>query len=269
MKLAHAAFVYPRLELNYVKEWMDYHERMGVDHVYMTLHLNHPLDKPLSVEQIRWMKKPGVPYVMDGTELELVARLKDSIKDHINRGRVTFNTIRRKLDTTGTSHRGDQVSSYKWAANSLRKRHSAEWAWMLVGDIDEFFLPVPPKKTLKDLLINLPPRVGGLRCGCVIHPSRYDHAELQWNTYIPVIGQRYAVSKYMCNVNCTAVPTIHWPTPLPGFTVMLNHSFHVHHFRGFDKYAIVHYGWPTQAYRTYVTKQTGEPFVIHKTLPTK
>jgi hypothetical protein len=269
MKLAHAVFVYPRLEVPYVREWLDYHEAMGVDHVYMTLHLNEPRDRPLPRERIVWQKKPKVPYIMGGTENDTVDALMINIKDHIDRKRITIRTATRKQDSTGISHRPDQVRAYQWAAKQLRDRHDPNWSWLVVNDIDEFMVPIVQHHNLKQVIareLERQPRASALRCRCVIHPSRYDGPTLAWNTYTPVAGQQHCVSKYICDIRRTGALQIHMAKPLPGYLTVMEPCFYVHHFRGFDKYALVKFGWPTPAHKQYVTKPSNEPFVIRHTL---
>jgi hypothetical protein len=266
MKLSHAVFVYPRIELFYIKEWLDYHEKQGIDHVYISVHLNNPRNKKLNFEQILWTKKPGIPYVKDYTEDELFLILKEKIKDHIDKNRITFNLIDRKIDRDGKSHRKDQINSYNWAKNQVLSKRDSDWDWLLVGDVDEFFVPEDARKTIKEIICQEKrKKISSLRCWCVMHPSRYDFpcGDLPWNIYINKAGARLCTSKYASKCSSTNQFLIHWSIPNVGFETEFNPSFNVHHFRGFNYCDINLKGWPIKN-RLYKSKKDDEPYFIKK-----
>jgi hypothetical protein len=273
MKLSHAVFVYPRIELNYIKEWLDYHEKQGVDHVYMTLHLNEPRDKILDFSQIVWTKKPNIPYVKEYTENELVDIFKEKIRDHINRDRITLNFSTRLTDTTGKSHRLDQRNSYKWAQKEIINKQNLEYQWLLVSDVDEFFVPENPNFTMKQIVSEIQDdTIGSLRCWCVIHPSRYDYPinELPWNIYIQNAGQNLLESKYVARCQSTEDFALHWSLPKSGYSTVFNPSFNIHHFRGFDDIDKkgrlawrLESAWPKKS-RKYFEKKPEDSYIIYK-----
>lgn len=273
MKLSHAVFVYPRIELPFLNEWLNHHEKLGVDHVYMTLHLNIPLDQVPTEKRMKWRKKLGAPYIVEGTELELVENLKNSIKGHIDRDRITINFAERNVeyseDHSGDHHCPAQCESYEWAKKKIIERSDPQWDWLLVCDVDEFFVPENPNKSIKDVILEeKDPNVSSLRCCCVNHPTRHDYplGELPWNTYTQHVGIKLSSSKYACSARRTKSFSIHWSYPDEGSITRFSPPMNVHHFCGFNKNSIVDnliHAWPPEN-RLYSTKESNSPYILKK-----
>jgi hypothetical protein len=108
-------------EKKYLKEWIEYHRRIGVDHIY--LYNNNSNDRP-----------------------------SDILKSYIYKGYVTLTYWPDFLDEKGLKDDyiwplSTQVSAYE----NAKMRAIEETEWMIFLDIDEFLIPVPPKK-LADVL---------------------------------------------------------------------------------------------------------------------
>lgn len=112
MKVAICAMC--RLENRYIKEWIEYYRKLGIDHIY--LYDNNDIDGE---------------------------RLTNVISDEVDKGYVTITEV---CGREALNKAGNQSGCYTTCFNN----HKHEYDWFGFVDIDEFVYL--PEKTLKDFL---------------------------------------------------------------------------------------------------------------------
>lgn len=122
-------------ETPWMKEWLEYHRLIGVDHFY--LYNNDSTDHYAELLD---------PYVKEGI-VELIEWC--SCDAH------------KIMDNTGTAHEPYQTAAYN---ECLKKRALGKAKWVAVVDIDEFIVPVSGLKSFHQLLDKMAKKgVGSLK----------------------------------------------------------------------------------------------------------
>jgi hypothetical protein len=143
--LCSAAFAYCRLELPFIAEWTDYHLSLGVDHIFLGLHINDEYQTP---EAFLPAKRPFPSlYVLDGSEGDVVAEFLDQLRPF--RNRLTFRLHRRTAFGLFTECQA-QEEHY----NRVLALHREDFEWIAVHDIDEFLVPTEHQSLAEALSIH-------------------------------------------------------------------------------------------------------------------
>lgn len=100
MKLSIYTQIFPRLETFFVDEWIKYHLKLGVDHIYIydngLKSTESPTDINYKIENefkgTKWAKKPNADYFLDYSDDEIYDHLYEIIKKY--KKQVTLKTWR-------------------------------------------------------------------------------------------------------------------------------------------------------------------------------
>ena len=226
--LCSAALAYPRAELPFIAEWLDYHLSLGVDHIFLGIHLNEEFRSP---EFLMPAKRPfPAMYRLEGTEGDTLLEFHAEIAPF--RNRLTTLLFRRD-DHRLRTHNGAQFDLYR----HVRDRHRCNFEWVAVHDIDEFLVP-REHDDLKSALRSLPDEVSALRMRQVICESRWhdDHKPVN----APVLSRHRRLSEVIPASHgaktisrLSRVKQLYIHHSLVDGPVTCNDSILHYHFRGF------------------------------------
>lgn len=162
-KLSSASLAYPRMELPFIAEWLDYHLSLGVEHVFLGLHLNEEFSPR---ETLLPAKRPFPSlYRLDESEGDVLAEFMLATEPFRKRI-TTWLFPRRNSDVHGEC--GCQCDLYR----RILEAHASDIEWLAVHDIDEFLVPAK-HRTLTDVLDGLEDSVAGIRMRQVVCEARW------------------------------------------------------------------------------------------------
>lgn len=235
--LCAAALAYPRAELPFIAEWLDYHLALGVGHVFLGIHLNEEFRPPGFLMPA---KRPyPAMYRLEGTEGDVLADFLDRIAPF--RNRVTTLLFRRD-DWRLRTQNGAQLALYRHA----RDRARDHFRWIAIHDIDEFLVPTTSH--------DLPSALERIDDGISAVVMRQVICEARWNgdftpSDTPVLSRHRRLSriipgthgqKTISRLAKTRHLYIHH-SMVEGETLR-NESILLYHFRGFPKHTEIDIG---------------------------
>lgn len=144
MRIAASLFSYPRMEFPFIADWLEYYLAMGIDRVYIGMHVN-----AFQNDSIVWAKKPVTAiYHPELKEEEVLLRFLKAVEPF--RNAVVLMWYNRDADKGREgAHRESQVRFY----NDVRRLIQYDYDWCVVADTDEFMVP-QIHKDLRQLLLS-------------------------------------------------------------------------------------------------------------------
>lgn len=228
MKICSVALAYPRFELDFIAEWVDYHLAIGVDRIFLGLHVN---EENVVREHLIPPKRPYPRmYHLEGSEGDILSEFHHRIEPF--RARVKTFLFRRD-DNRYHLHCEQQKELYQLVLDRYRN----DFDWVAVHDIDEFIVPVR-KPDLKSALLEYGPEVGAARMLQVI-------CEPRWNEVFepvsePVLSRHRRMKgvvphchgcKTISRFSHTSKLDIH--TSIVSGAVVQDDAIRIYHYRGF------------------------------------
>lgn len=165
-RIGAVAIAYPRGELPFLGEWLEYHLTLGVSHVFLALHVNEDL---VPTNQYLPVKRPYPPmYELDLTEADVLRATFAEIRP-FKRHVTTYLLHRRGLqEFLGPVH--TQARFY----NEVLAQQRTSFDWIAPFDVDEYLVPQPPFESIPAALASYPPDVGAVEMEQVIVTPRWD-----------------------------------------------------------------------------------------------
>ena len=117
-----------RDEARFLKEWIEYHRLIGVEHFYLTNH-----------KSVDHFQEVLDPYIQMGL-VELRHETKDTASGSSNKTRIAARRITKDWNNI-------QITAYQWALEKAKQ----ETKWLVAIDTDEFLVP-KNGETLKGIL---------------------------------------------------------------------------------------------------------------------
>lgn len=236
-RLCTAALAYPRGELPFIEEWLEYHLALGVEHVFLALHVNEDLLAPHKYLTVR-RPYPGM-YKLEGTEADVVGEFLAAVRpfsDH-----VTTYLLHRVYEAEPHGHRAAQRHLY----NSVLAMHRDTYDWICPHDIDEYLVPQAPFETLGDALADCPDRYAAVVAEQVIVRPRWDGDDRRprpaplivpdlprCSEIVPSDQAHHGVKTF---VRCHAATALdlHLPYLVAGAQALVDRRILQYHFHGF------------------------------------
>ena len=139
MKLSIYTQIFPRLEIFFLDEWIEYHLRLGVDHIYIYDNGLKSTESPTEVDcklesefkQIKWAKKPDADYFLDYSDDEIYDHLHKLVKKYHTQ--VTLKLWRPKIECPYYERIFCQCKGY---LNCINENKRDQW-WIHI-DPDEY-----------------------------------------------------------------------------------------------------------------------------------
>ncbi|MBK26021.1 MAG: hypothetical protein CME70_18635 [Halobacteriovorax sp.] len=143
----------PRMELPFIKEWIDHHLSLGVDKIYIYNNGRVPSDNDQYLQAgarellegektIKWAKKPDADYSLELSDEDVSKQFNEIINRY--KGKVFLKSWAPGKDHS-TPYPKSQITGYKDCA----RNNSSDW-WFCI-DVDEF-LYLEKHLNIKDFL---------------------------------------------------------------------------------------------------------------------
>jgi hypothetical protein len=165
-RICTTALAYPRGELPFIAEWLEYHLALGVDHVFLGLHFNEDLIDPHNY--LTESRPFPEMYDLAGTEADVVDRFLAEIRPF--RSHVTSYLLHR-LASEPAGHREEQQ---RHLYNSVLGMQREAYDWICPHDIDEYIVPQEPYETIPAALAECPDRYSAIVMEQTIVRPRWD-----------------------------------------------------------------------------------------------
>jgi hypothetical protein len=235
-RLCTVALAYPRGELPFIAEWLEYHLALGVDHIFLGLHVNEDLVDP-SHYLTRTRPFPNM-YDLRGTEAEVVNSFFAAVRPFLPH--VTTYLLHR-FASEPAEHREDQQ---RRLYNSVLGMQRETYDWICPHDIDEYIVPQPPFETISDALAECPERYAAIVMEQVVVRARWDAArrprrppllvaDLPRCSEIVSMNQQYHGVKTFVRCRAASSLDIHLPALADGSCTLADRRLLHYHFRGF------------------------------------
>ncbi|HEV2310465.1 MAG TPA: glycosyltransferase family 2 protein [Acidimicrobiia bacterium] len=226
------ALMYLRAEMPFVAEWLDYHLRLGVDHVFLGLHVTEDL-----VDPSRYLvkKRPYAElYDVDSTEAELLERLFALLRPFA--GRVSPYVVLRTDP--------DWVPAQRRFYNAVFGLHRHEFDWVCPHDIDEYLVPQGEFRTITAALADCPDVYDAVVMEQVVVEPRWDDQRRPRPAPLLVPALRRCAEvvpmphsvKTFTRCRAAAGLDVHEPELLAGRLAVADRRLLTYHLRGFPEH---------------------------------
>lgn len=183
LKLCSAALAYPRMELPFIGEWLDYHLSLGVEHVFLGLHLNEEFQPR---ESLIPGKRPFPSlYQLDASEGDVLTEFAQAVIPFKKRI-TTWLFPRRNSEVHGEC--GEQCDLYR----RVMEGYSSDIGWLAVHDIDEFLVP-SQQATLTAIIDGQNDEVAGIRMRQVVCEARWTDDRVPRSEPVLSLKRRIAI----------------------------------------------------------------------------
>jgi len=230
------ALMYLRGETPFVAEWLDYHLRLGVDHVFLGLHVTEDL-----VDPSRYLvsTRPYAElYDVESTEAALLERLFALLRPFADR--VTPYVVQRTV-----VHRtdADWVPAQRRFYNAVFGLHRDDYDWVCPHDIDEYLVPQGAFRTITAALADCPDVYDAVAMEQVVVEPRWDAhrrprpAPLLVPTLrrgAEVVPRLHGV-KTFTRCRAAAGMGVHRPELVAGALTLADERLLTYHLRGFPE----------------------------------
>jgi len=234
-RVCGVALAYPRGELRFIGEWLDYHLTLGISHLFVAAHLNEDLVPP---DRHLTIKRPYPAMYEEGrTEAEVLADFFGVVEPF--RPRVTTYLLHRDYSTEPSGHLAAQLQLY----NAVLAEQGDAFEWIAPFDIDEYLVPQPPFGSVTAALDEVPAGFGAVVMEQVIANPRWDadHRPRRDRLIVPGLRRCSEVVPFHHGVKtfarCAAAASlgVHDHQLVAGFEVLADRRLLQYHFRGFPE----------------------------------
>jgi len=168
--IAVATVFLPRMELDYLADWIGYHRNLGVEHFYLydNRHLSYDAKFNQRPAEKIWQKKPEADYHLDLSDDDIDHQVRQILAEA---GPNVFHTAW----PGGRQGQGGFYAAQIKAVNSLLKQlQEAQLVeWLAFIDVDE--LLVPSEDPLPSILNGLENNVAALELSQKLFESRWQN----------------------------------------------------------------------------------------------
>ena len=235
-RVCTVALAYPRGELPFIEEWLDYHLALGVDHIFLGLHVNEDLLAPQKYLTVR-RPYPDM-YDLGGTEADVVERFFAAVRPFLQH--VTVYLLHRVFESEPEGHRDAQRHLY----NSVLGMQRHAYDWICPHDIDEYIVPQDPFDTIPAALADCPDRYSAVVMDQAIVQPRWDETRHprpaplivpdlpRCSELVDIDDVHHGVKTF---VRCKAATDldIHIPGVIAGTRGLIDRRLLHYHFHGF------------------------------------
>ncbi len=243
--ICSCTLAYPRLEMHFIAEWIEYHLALGISRIFLGIHIN---DEFQSREQLMPAKRPYPSmYELEDTEGDVLSEFHRRISPY----RKSLKTFLYRRHARGINEEGmTQTAFYR----DVLERFRHDYRWIAVHDVDEFLVP-QGHDMLTEALREIPPEVAALQLRQVICEERWTPERKPLTE--PVLSRYRRVREPVAYghgsktiTRMEAARELHVHHSVVDGSVSRDHSLLLYHYRGFPSRTEV----PT-GYRLPVTRE--------------
>lgn len=228
-RVCNVALMYPRGEVPFISEWLEYHLILGVDHTFLGLHVTDDLVDPSTYLNPR--RPTPAMYDMESTEVELLEHTLELIRPF--GARVTPYIVLRT-----DPHYMPAQRRFLNAVFGLQ-RHNFDWVG--VHDIDEYLVPQDEFRTIKAALTACPDAYDSIQMEQAVVEPRWDHERRPRPAPLIVpelqrcaeIVPHFHGMKSITRCRSAAAIGVHYPQLVVGARPLADRRLLTYHFRGF------------------------------------
>ena len=225
------ALMYVRGEMPFIAEWLDYHLRLGVDHVFLGFHVSEDLVDPSSY--LVSTRPYAELYDVDSTEAALLQRLFVLLRPFGKR--VTPYVIQRRA--------GDWTPTQRRFYNAVFGLHRDDYDWVCPHDIDEYIVPQGEFQTITAALADCPDVYDAVAMEQVVVEPRWDAERRPRSAplLVPTLRRGAEVVPRLQGVKtftrCRAAAGlgVHWPELVAGALTLIDERLLTYHLRGYPE----------------------------------